>query len=75
MPMTKAKINTTSFFLSVGVIAYVSTVAWVMNHANQWFGQQDTMFGAIGFLMLFVLSAAVVGGLVIGYPAFWFFNG
>lgn len=73
--MTKAHINQTSFLLSLGVIAYVSVVAWVMQHAHQWFGQEDTMIGAIAFLMLFVISAAVVGGFVVGYPAYWFFNG
>ena len=60
---------------SVLVLIYVSLVAFVMNHGQQWFGKTDTAWTPVAVLMLFVLSAAVVGTLVLGRPAILYLDG
>ena len=52
-----------SFGHAVLVVVYVCIVAWIMQHAQAWFGPGKTVFAPTAFLMLFVLSAAVVGSL------------
>jgi len=37
-----------------------------MQHGSQWFGQKDNFVTPFVVLMLFSLSAAMVGGLVLG---------
>ncbi len=64
-----------SLLHSLGVVAYVALVATVMQHGNQWFGQANTTLSAVAILLLFCVSAAVVGGLTFGLPAVWFFSG
>jgi hypothetical protein len=46
-----------------------------MNNAERIFGKMDSVIGAIGFLMLFVLSAGVVGSLIVGKPIFMYLDG
>lgn len=53
---------------SLGVFVYVTIVALVMENAEKIFGKMDSAIGAVGFLMLFVLSAGVVGSLIAGRP-------
>lgn len=60
---------------SLGVLLYVAIVATVMNSGEKWFAKTDTVFTAIAVLMLFTLSAAVVGSLVIGKPIFLYIDG
>ncbi len=57
----------------VGV--YVSLVASVMNHGSKWFGQTDTAWTPVAVLMLFVLSAAITGTLVLGRPVLMYLDG
>lgn len=72
----KSSTTQLSLFLSLGVVAYISLVALIMSHGEAWFGNIDnTVFGPIAMLMLFSLSAAIVGGLVVGFPAYRFFSG
>jgi hypothetical protein len=57
-----------SFINALGTIAYVSAVSTVMSRLEKVFNQNDTVLAPIAFLTLFVLSAAVAGGLVLGKP-------
>jgi hypothetical protein len=46
-----------------------------MLNGNAWFGNlNDTLIGPFVFLMLFCLSAAVVGGAVFGESVYQFFD-
>lgn len=45
-----------------------------MLHGNAWFGNSSGTLGAFVVLMLFSLSAAVVGGLVFGESVMLFFE-
>jgi hypothetical protein len=60
---------------SLLVLVYVSLVAFVMSHANQWFGKQDTAWTPVAVLMLFVLSAAITATLVLGRPILLYWDG
>ena len=64
-----------SFGHAVLVVVYVLIVAWIMQHAQAWFGPAKTVFAPAAFLMLFVLSAVVVGSLVLGRPALMYAEG
>lgn len=57
----------------VGV--YVWAVASIMEHAQQWFGPMPNILAAVALLMLFVVSATIVGALVLGRPGLLYFNG
>jgi SNF family Na+-dependent transporter len=63
-----------SFLNVLGVVAYVSGVALIMSNGNKIFGEKDTAVTPIAALMLFVLSAAVTGSLVIGKPLLMYLN-
>ena len=60
---------------AVLVAAYVAAVASIMNHGSAWFGQKDTAWTPVAVLMLFVLSAAVTGSLVLGRPVLMYLDG
>lgn len=64
-----------SFLHSLGVGVYIVLVAEFMNHANGWFGKGDTVFTGIVVLLLFTLSALVVGGLILGKPLMMYLDG
>jgi len=53
---------------SLGVLVYVAIVATVMTHAEKSFGKENPVIAGVGMLMLFTLSAAVVGSLIVGKP-------
>ena len=47
---------------------YIGLVALLMVYADKIFGKVDSIFSGFAFLILFSLSALVVGGLLIGKP-------
>lgn len=64
-----------SFLHSIGVAVYIAAVAIFMNNANAIFGKEDTVVTSIAALLLFSLSALVVGALLIGKPIMLFLEG
>lgn len=65
-----------AFVHSVGVTVYILLVALFMRNADRIFGDLDkSIFGPALFLMLFVLSAAVVGSLIAGKPLMLYLDG
>src|SRR3989338_6110607 len=73
--MKDQKLIGQSLAAAAGVLVYTSIVAWILYNGNAIFGKMNTFFGPLAFLLLFVLSAAVVGTLVGGKPAYMYFNG
>ena len=73
--MTEPKPIWHSLGHAVLVLIYVSAVSLVMSHGSTWFGQKDTAFTPVAVLMLFVLSAAVTGTLVLGRPILLYLDG
>ncbi|HSD12301.1 MAG TPA: hypothetical protein VLC10_01970 [Patescibacteria group bacterium] len=56
--------------------AYVGAVVLLLSNAQRLFGQgEDRMLVPFAMLMLFVVSAAVTGGLVFGMPLLWYLDG
>jgi uncharacterized membrane protein YbhN (UPF0104 family) len=53
---------------ALGEAVYVILIALFMQNANQYFGQKPSIFGFAAFLLIFVLSAAISGALVLGKP-------
>ncbi|MDD5071592.1 MAG: hypothetical protein PHQ42_02530 [Patescibacteria group bacterium] len=64
-----------SLLYSIGVLAYVTIVALVMRNGEKLFGKEDTFWGPIAFLMLFVFSALITASLVLGRPIYLYLNG
>ena len=73
--MTNIKLCKYSLIHSLAVIIYIFLVACLMKNAEQLFGQAEGIIGVVAFLLLFVLSAAVMGALVLGKPVMMFLAG
>ena len=74
--MTDKRIVGRSAATAVLVVAYVALVAWVMvSVGGAADSQQKDVTGPVAFLLLFVLSAAVVGSLVLGKPILLYLDG
>lgn len=59
-----------------GVFAYILLLAIFLNQANDWFNQADQkIVTPVAALMLFVFSALITGGLVLGKPIMLYFDG
>lgn len=64
-----------SFLSSIGAAIYIGLVATFMNYAERIIAGPDTILTGMAFLFLFVLSALVVGGLLIGKPIMLYIDG
>lgn len=64
--MKNSKLILWGFLQALGVAVYVSVVALVMQNGEKMFGKMNNFWGPVGFLLLFVLSAAVTGSLTLG---------
>lgn len=61
--------------MAAATVIYVGLVAWLMTNAEKIIGETKTFLGPIAFLLLFVLSAAVTGGLILGKPVMLYIDG
>jgi len=64
-----------SFIHAVLASAYVAGVAYLMQNGERFFGQMDNLIGPMSFLLLFVLSAAIMVVLVVGKPHMLYLDG
>lgn len=64
-----------SFMNATLTVVYVIAVAAFMTHAERWFGQMNSVLSATSFLLLFTLSAFVVGGLLVIKPLLLYIDG
>jgi hypothetical protein len=53
---------------------YIFLVSQLMLRGGEWFGNGNSVVGSFVILLLFSLSAAVVGGLVFGESVILFFD-
>jgi len=59
-----------------GVFVYIFLLATFFSQASNWFGKADQkIITPVAALMLFVFSALVVGGLVLGKPVMLYLDG
>lgn len=71
----KSNLLKSSFTNALGVAVYCSLVAYIMQNGERLFGKMQNFWGPLSFLMLFVLSAAIVGSLVFGKPVVLYLEG
>lgn len=69
MKKKKAKSLTgEALIFAFGVLVYVSLVASLMYYGDQVFGRYSIVLGIVAVLLLFIVSAVIVGLLVLGKP-------
>ena len=73
--MKNSKLMMLAILDSLGVVAYVSLVSLIMSHGSKIFGEKDTAITPVAVLLLFVLSALVTSGLVLGRPIMLYLDG
>ena len=67
--ISKAIIN------SLGIAVYIILVTLIMQNGQRFFGNMNEIIGISAFLLLFVLSAAVVGSLILSKPIMLYIDG
>ncbi len=73
--MKPSKLALHSLLHALGVAVYSMLVASLMFNAESIFGKMNNFFGPATILMLFVLSAAIVGLLIFGRPVYMYLEG
>ena len=68
------KLNTSliGLFQALGVVIYCALIVGIFNFFGKNFAGPAGFFGSILILVLLVVSAAVTGSIVFGYPAYLF---
>lgn len=72
--MKKTKLKKEGALQAVGVFIYVLLVSLFMNSANNIFGAEDKFLTPVAVLLLFIFSALVTGGLVLGRPIMFYLD-
>lgn len=73
--MTKSKLIKVSLVNSIVASLYISAVAFLMSNGEKLFGKNNSVFSGIAILMLFVISAAVMGFTILGRPLMMYLDG
>jgi len=74
--MKTSKLMLHSFIHSLCVLAYTGAIAWFLFNGERFFGKkEDNFLMPLSMLLLFVLSAAITGLLVLGRPLAMYLNG
>jgi hypothetical protein len=73
--MKKSDYILKSLLSAAGVFVYVAAVAWLGFNSQAIFGKQINFLMPLFMLLLFVVSAAITGLLVLGKPIYLYLNG
>jgi len=73
--MSNAKLAKYGLLHSVLATAYISLIALLLNYGTVFFAEGKNVIIPIFMLLLFVLSAAVMGILIFGKPAMLYLDG
>jgi hypothetical protein len=73
--MEKKKLISISLINALSVFIYVTGVSLIIRNGEKIFGQMQSFWGPVAFLLLFVLSATVCGALVLGKPILLYLDG
>lgn len=62
---------------AVGATVYISLIATFMANVNKIIGQkpENSIFGPMAFLLIIVISAAVMGLTIFARPIMWYLDG
>jgi len=66
--MKNSKLAIIGLVNALGVAVYVFIVSFIIRNGEKIFGEMKDVFGPVAFLLIFVFSAAITGGLVFGRP-------
>lgn len=73
--MTKLKLIKLGLFKALLAVLYVSAVAWFMSNGEKLFGEDEGFSTGIAILLLFTISASVMGFLILGRPLMLYLDG
>jgi hypothetical protein len=73
--MKRNNLILTSFLQALGVFIYILLVAGILSEGNELFGKANQFWTPVAILLLFVISAAITGLLVLGKPIILYLNG
>jgi hypothetical protein len=73
--MKNSKIVSWSIINSLAAFVYISGVAWLMFNGEKFFGKADNFWMPVALLLLFVVSATIVGAIVLGRPILLYLDG
>lgn len=73
--MNKNTILKTGFLNALIATAYIAVVALIISNGESLFGKNDSVLTGMLFLLLFVISAAVMGVTIFGRPLTWYLDG
>jgi hypothetical protein len=74
--MKNSKLILTAILNSLGVAIYVFLISLIMTNGDKIFGSVDNeAMAPLAFLLLFVFSALVTGGLILGRPIMLYLDG
>ena len=73
--MKTSKLLIIALLSSLGASVYIAAVVLLMTNAQKFFSSPNNFLGSVAILLLFVISATIVGLLVLGRPGFLYFSG
>ncbi len=68
--MNKTKLSLIGLFQSLGLIAYCFLIGSFIWYSNDFFLGRPGFMNVVFVLVLLVISAAITGSIVFGYPAY-----
>lgn len=72
--MNNKKLAGRSLLLVALAFIYIAGIGLLLTYGNKIFGPMPKVLGPIAFLLLFVLSAAIMGALILGQPILWYLD-
>jgi hypothetical protein len=73
--MSNGKLALNGLLHAVGTTVYIVLVSLLLFNANRVFGGAPSLLVTITMLCLAVLSASIIGTIMLGRPVLWYFNG
>jgi len=73
--MPKGKIILSAIFQSIFTVVYVGVVSYIISNGEVLFGDIKGFLGVALFLLIFVISAAIMAAIVFGRAVVWYLDG
>jgi hypothetical protein len=73
--MKKAKLIGISLVDAGSALLYIAIVTLLMSNGEKLFGQNEGILGGMAILLLFVLSAIIMGFIILGRPLLMYLDG
>ncbi len=74
--MNNLKVIKRSIINGLAVFAYIVFIVWFLNNISLWFGEDDRgILAPVLILSIFVISALITSGLVLGKPIVLYLDG